>query len=478
MTIYFKVRNMTIEAVPCFEKIRQGSEEFLKVSFEFDETWDKFNSKYIYFASEGYADFFELDGFEYDVPDYYAAQEYFEIQLSAHNNGQKIPTNKISVTLDPSGEIWISEPPESMAEGIQQLIDAAEEAKSIAKEALEKQTQTDETLTKKGIAADAKVTGEKIANLKAVDASLFDGSAEIDVKSVTADDVFIGNVSKTIRIQKVKRENGTVGLQFLANEENRSAVVLANLRHPEQIFDAATKYYVDNEIKNNLTNAKIPIVDAIPADMKDGDVFILHSDEDDVPTKDPDVILPEGTIPDATYVTEDQMHNYVRTMISEIEPEDIGCDMTIDEQECENVGAALNALANRGVGGSVQHEYIVNEPVIQYDIPFEIEKYHKYDITIVQPSPVTKTKVRIVKNGHAGAVTGAAYGIYHYILTIVPRGEDRTFDISGYGHGSGNSSLVAMYGTGVYSDTSNSGFNIIGETELAKGTKILVRCWK
>lgn len=103
--------------------------------------------------------------------------------------------------------------------------------------------------------------------------------------------------------------------------------------------------------ENIGAGTKIQIVDEIPADAKDGDVFILHSDEDDVPTKDPDVILPEGTIPDAPYVTEDQMHNYVRTMISEIEPEDIGCNMTIDEQKCENVGAVLNVLANRDVGG-------------------------------------------------------------------------------------------------------------------------------
>lgn len=321
MIINFKVRNMTIEAVPCFDPIRQGSEDILRVAFEFDETWDDFTTKYIYFASEGYAEFFELLGNEYDVPKYYAAQEYFAIQLSGHNGTAKIPTNKIVVTLDPSGEIWTSEPPKSMAEGIQQLIDAAEEAKSKADEAIKK------------------------AN------SIVDEKGQLTVKTVVADIVHTEqlNIGKEkdggVYVASVGKENDNPVIE-IGGQLGDENVIIRGLAEPIVPNDAATKNYIDKTIENakvktDTTLSKegmaadartvgealrkledqstsIPIVEAIPEDMKDGDIVILEDDDGDMDDgddeEDTDPVIPEGD-----FVTEEEMREYVGNSVAAVE---------------------------------------------------------------------------------------------------------------------------------------------------------------
>ena len=153
----------------------------------------------------------------------------------------------------------------------------------------------------------------------------------------------------------------------------------------EEIAKAIKEYLSENGIDIDLEGVPhVYTTTEKPTDAKHGDFWARKVEvPGDAPSKDHDVVLP-----DENYVTEDEMHNYVRAMIREIEPEDIGalpadteipkntsdldndsgflteedlpdytaedigCDITVDEQECENVGAALNALANRRVGGS------------------------------------------------------------------------------------------------------------------------------
>lgn len=182
--------------------------------------------------------------------------------------------------------------------------------------------------------------------------------------------------------------------------------MLRNIDHmsEEEIAKAIKEYLSENGIDIDLEGVPhVYTTTEKPTDAKHGDFWARKVEvPDDAPSKDPDVPLPDGTIPDEKYVTEDAMHEYVRTMISEIEPEDIGampanteipknmsdlnndsgflteedlpdytaadigCDITVDDQKCENVGAALNALANRGVGGSSENPM----PLI-YDKTFE-----------------------------------------------------------------------------------------------------------
>ena len=311
MTINFKVRNMTIEAVPYFDSIRQGSEDFLRVAFEFDETWDEFKTKYIYFASEGYAEFFELNGNEHDVPKYYAAQEYFAIQLSGHNGTAKIPTNKIVVTLDPSGEIWTSEPPESMAEGIQQLIDTAEAAKSKADEA-----------------------SNQIKDI-------VDGKTCF--KSICADVIKIGTEA-TINCEKREGNFATIRV---ADQSGDGGAIIRGIAAPIVSNDAATKNYVDKTVENAKVktdatlskegiaadakavgeklreledkSTKIPII-TDTSGMKDGDMAVLVSEDgDNVPEPDYGNI-PGGGVPDGDYVTDEEMQRYVANAIPKALP--------------------------------------------------------------------------------------------------------------------------------------------------------------
>ena len=359
MTINFKVRNMTIEAVPYFDSIRQGSEDFLRVAFEFDETWDEFKTKYIYFASEGYAEFFELNGNEHDVPKYYAAQEYFAIQLSGHNGTAKIPTNKIVVTLDPSGEIWTSEPPESMAEGIQQLIDTAEAAKSKADEA-----------------------SNQIKDI-------VDGKTCF--KSICADVIKIGTEA-TINCEKREGNFATIRV---ADQSGDGGAIIRGIAAPIVSNDAATKNYVDKTVENAKVktdatlskegiaadakavgeklreledkSTKIPII-TDTSGMKDGDMAVLVSEDgDNVPEPDYGNI-PGGGVPDGDYVTDEEMKAYVEDAVGKLDiptvPEwakakekpvytatEIGCQAVVDGEQCDNVDDALQALANRSVGG-------------------------------------------------------------------------------------------------------------------------------
>lgn len=444
MIINFKVRNMTIEAVPCFDPIRQGSEDILRVAFEFDETWDEFTTKYIYFASEGYAEFFELIGNEYDVPKYYAAQEYFAIQLSGHNGTAKIPTNKIVVTLDPSGEIWTSEPPECMAEGIQRLIDAAEEAKSKADEAKKK---VDDIIT-----ADGRLNAR-----------------EVNAESATVEKIILKN---DINGMEAQMETETLDEPVLAlyGRDGDQAVRINNVANPKKSKDAANKDYVDEQAKK-FGGTKIPIVDEIPADAKDGDMFVLRRGGDDVPAPDYGNI-PGGSVPDGEYVTEDEMKAYVNKAIggiqlNETDPtvpawakakekpsyaaSEIAANVTIDEQQCKNVDEALNALANRSVGGGSGEIYSDLELIVEHtvtaeeaataSITFTKEKYplinsQKLILCIIQkPDSTPKTAWFSLKCGSVEAIN-ATEGNWNYYR------------------------LVADASNGIWLQNTNSGTNI------------------
>lgn len=178
--------------------------------------------------------------------------------------------------------------------------------------------------------------------------------------------------------------------------------------------------------KNIGAGTKISIVDEIPANAKDGDMFVLRSNGEEVPAPDSGNI-PGGSLPDGKFVTEDQMQQYVNAVVgginfNETDPtvpdwakekekpsyaaNEIAVNMTIDENRCTTVDAALNALTNRSSEKEwvLAKEAIIKEDVQQYTIEgLNITGEILIQYEIVAASSNTKnSSLRIYFNKKAG----------------------------------------------------------------------------
>ena len=138
MTLEFSVSEQTLKPLPTASVPRSGSRDYLKLKFIMDATWDSYTTKTVYFKANGYVDFQNIKANEeVKVGEYFTAQDHFQIMLTAMHNTQEVPTNNLTITLDTSGDLWRVSPPEVGSTGIQQLLQATEDAKRTAQEALQ-----------------------------------------------------------------------------------------------------------------------------------------------------------------------------------------------------------------------------------------------------------------------------------------------------------------------------------------------------
>ena len=128
MILDYKVKEQTIYEVPRESVARRGSRKYLRLRFQFDDEWQEL-TKTLYLQHETFSEpIIVEDGEIVDVPDYFATQEYFMITIVGINGDQAVPTNIITISLDPSGEAWETSPPDTDFPAYQQLVQLAQQA--------------------------------------------------------------------------------------------------------------------------------------------------------------------------------------------------------------------------------------------------------------------------------------------------------------------------------------------------------------
>lgn len=143
MILCFSVHEQTVIPLGSTSVPRGGSSGYLQLSFEFDESWDKFpasnGSRTIFFQKDKKFIPVVLDeSGVVDVPPYFTAtDEGFMIMLVGISGSVACPTNAISILLEPGGEAWRAEPADLNIPAYQQLVALAQQAVASAAEALE-----------------------------------------------------------------------------------------------------------------------------------------------------------------------------------------------------------------------------------------------------------------------------------------------------------------------------------------------------
>lgn len=128
MILDYKVKEQTICEVPRESVARRGSRKYLRLRFQFDDEWQEL-TKTLYLQHETFSEpIIVEDGKAVHVPDYFTTQEYFMITLVGINGDQAVPTNIITISLDPSGEAWETSPPDTDFPAYQQLVQLAQQA--------------------------------------------------------------------------------------------------------------------------------------------------------------------------------------------------------------------------------------------------------------------------------------------------------------------------------------------------------------
>ena len=141
MILYFSVHEQTVSPLGSTSVPRVGSSGYLQLSFEFDESWDKFpaynGSRTIFFQKDKKFVPVVLDESGIvDVPPYFTATaEGFMIMLVGISGSVTCPTNAISISLEPGGEAWRAEPADLNIPAYQQLVMLAQQAVAAAEEA-------------------------------------------------------------------------------------------------------------------------------------------------------------------------------------------------------------------------------------------------------------------------------------------------------------------------------------------------------
>ena len=183
----------------------------------------------------------------------------------------------------------------------------------------------------------------------------------------------------------------------------------------------------------------------------------------------------------------------------------IGCDMTIDEQKCENVGDALNALANRSVGGSSDEwefigEFTLPEDSLDWEItedadgkPIELKKMFVYMIS--EPSAITAGNNNAIFGNPAVSgpfTTNCYYAKYNCIRSVKTKQTFLAEYIPVWGNGNG-SAVLALTSAGTLNTSWSLGDNSAGrsilknciggltmkveKTETAIGANSVIKIW-
>lgn len=141
MILHFFVHEQTVAALETTSVPRCGSKGYLRLAFEFDESWDAFpaanGARTVYLQKGAASAPIVLDASGcVEVDDYFTAtDDGFMLMLVGINGTVACPTNVLSISLEPSGEAWTAEPPDLDLPAYQQLVLLAQQAVAAAEEA-------------------------------------------------------------------------------------------------------------------------------------------------------------------------------------------------------------------------------------------------------------------------------------------------------------------------------------------------------
>lgn len=122
MTLVFVVRQQTISMVQTNNQPRQGSTGYLRLRFNFTSSEWKSLRKTLYLSSGDYAEPYILTSDEFEVPAYYTQQSSFSLTLLGDSEDMVVPTDVVTVSLDPSNNLWEATPPDPQNSAYIQLL--------------------------------------------------------------------------------------------------------------------------------------------------------------------------------------------------------------------------------------------------------------------------------------------------------------------------------------------------------------------
>lgn len=128
MILKFSVKEQTIEMLPTRSVPRKGSRKYLKLQFHMSEDWNGLLAT-AFLQYDTHSEPLPItDGESVIVPDYFSANDYFQLFVLGINGEQAVPTNMITVNLPATGEVWTSKPEGPNVPDYQALIQLVQKA--------------------------------------------------------------------------------------------------------------------------------------------------------------------------------------------------------------------------------------------------------------------------------------------------------------------------------------------------------------
>lgn len=128
MILEFSVKEQTIEMLPTRSVPRKGSRKYLKLQFHMSEDWNGLLAT-AFLQHDTHSEPLPItDGESVIVPDYFSANDYFQLFVLGINGDQSVPTNMITVSLPATGEVWASKPEGPNAPDYQELMKLVQNA--------------------------------------------------------------------------------------------------------------------------------------------------------------------------------------------------------------------------------------------------------------------------------------------------------------------------------------------------------------
>lgn len=236
MTLEFIVSEQTVVPVPSCSIPRRGSQKYLNVKFLFNSDWAKYTTRTVYFQAEGYSDAVILEeSNEVAVGNFFAAQESFQISLTGMLDDEAVPTNTLTISLDPSGDVWLVNPPEVDPTAYQQILQYSNASATAAEAA--------QAAAKKSAAAAeaARESAKKVESLK-------DGSGNINVQEAKVNDTMnLGDEENGVYIYALGREDG-IPVVDIGGRIDDAFPIVRGVADPVYGMDAVNKGYLDARI--------------------------------------------------------------------------------------------------------------------------------------------------------------------------------------------------------------------------------------
>ena len=331
--IKFSVEHQVIQRTDSFFVVG-GSVNYLKARFSFCDDWSD-EEQIAIFTGGGHSYAVTLTNGECVVPWEVLRLKKFYVSCMA---GERITSNAVSVKVCPSGigdelQKYLDPTPTVFDEKIKNAVEQYMKDNPVEDNSTGKIDYTDVTEQYKEHINSGGSYMNFFFTLGAGKYCVDDGFRVYRCKNIEYCGCLYSTV-KTYGDDQIFTEelliDGVKVYEVESSTEQKHSVI-SNIGKPIRDKDAANKKYVDDSIKEAIGGLKLNETDP--------------------------------TVSDWAKAKEKPSYS----------ASEIAANMTIDEQECENVGAALNALANRSVvGGEEKWEYIgrFNVPEDSVEVEF------------------------------------------------------------------------------------------------------------